>query len=296
MTSKIIIKDSDITSITLLGYLEKNTDFFEVCKAVEARESKKWGPFVQKEISLDLINSIADYVIEQGNQIGWHAFTFGGQEIESDYQSISLTYNPNQLDAPSENVHQATLGSKQFKTGINEHYKKMSNKNFKNTYSDSFGFLELTPIAQSGALGRMISGIKRTIIRSRISRLICSKERVQHPDFCWHNDESIFVNFRINIPLRSTKNHVIQIIQTPGEVSSIVQFPLIPGFSYGYNTHLYHRPTCLSLDHSERINMILGITPWLDYNREKNQWESNEFYGKMHPFEMLLAGHILPTV
>jgi hypothetical protein len=37
---------------------------------------------------------------------------------------------------------------------------------------------------------------------------------------------------------------------------------------------------------------VLGFCPWFDYNAEEDSWTSNEFYGEMHPIDMLVGGHI----
>ena len=36
-----------------------------------------------------------------------------------------------------------------------------------------------------------------------------------------------------------------------------------------------------------RITVIYGTSPWFDYDEQNRCWTSNEFYGKLHPFEML---------
>lgn len=291
---KIVVRESDLSDMTLMGYLSQQTDFLRVVSDFEEKYKHQFPPYLSHHLDIKVVQALAQYVENKGREIGWFPFTYGGQPVEAnDYESIALTYNPFQVDAPSENPHQGTLGSQKFLSGINKHYQGMERKNFKNTYSDSFAFHYLTPIAQEGVLGAFLKSCKRTLIRSRISRLR-ARPRVQHPDFCWHNDESIFVNFRINIPLVSSPNYVIELIQEPGNTDSVLRFPLIPGFYYAYDTHLFHRPTCLELDNSYRINMICGVSPWVDYNWQERQWETNEFYGVMHPFDMLKEGHIFP--
>jgi hypothetical protein len=40
------------------------------------------------------------------------------------------------------------------------------------------------------------------------------------------------------------------------------------------------------------VHLVLGISPWFDYIEEEDCWISNEFYGEMHPHDMLTAGHV----
>jgi hypothetical protein len=42
--------------------------------------------------------------------------------------------------------------------------------------------------------------------------------------------------------------------------------------------------------------VILGFNPWFDWVAEEQAWVSNEYYGKIHPLDMLTEGLILPTI
>jgi len=49
-------------------------------------------------------------------------------------------------------------------------------------------------------------------------------------------------------------------------------------------------------DKTDRIFIVLGFNPWFNWLPEEQAWESNDFYGKMHPLDMLIDGLILPKV
>jgi hypothetical protein len=49
---------------------------------------------------------------------------------------------------------------------------------------------------------------------------------------------------------------------------------------------------CKKLSPVDRLHLVYGVSPWFDYNREEQIWESNEFYGEVHPFEMLAQGYV----
>jgi hypothetical protein len=42
-----------------------------------------------------------------------------------------------------------------------------------------------------------------------------------------------------------------------------------------------------------RINYILAVNPWFDFNYEEQCWEQNEFYGEKHPVDMVIDGDVI---
>ncbi len=44
-----------------------------------------------------------------------------------------------------------------------------------------------------------------------------------------------------------------------------------------------------------RMHLVLGFSPWLDYLPEERAWVLNEYYGRLHPFDMLDEGLIYPN-
>ena len=49
-----------------------------------------------------------------------------------------------------------------------------------------------------------------------------------------------------------------------------------------WNTRLPHRPTIVKKVESlePRINIVLGVSPWLDYDKENDSFSKNEYFGK----------------
>lgn len=231
-------------------------------------------------------------IIEAQKSSGAFPFKYQGRETDfTSYQSTALTWNPEVIDSLSDNPHQAALGSTKYNNGNSQFYEYHGAD--KNTYADTYSFNKKTPIAKSGMIKEFLDTFKRSLIRSRISII-----KAQHPEsldlkYLWHQDESIFINMRVNIPTQSNENYVIQLLEnSASEEASISEFSLVPGNAYIYNTQKLHRPYCKQLNDIDRINLICGLSPWFDYNEETNQWVSNEFYGEMHPFDMFLQGHI----
>lgn len=160
----------------------------------------------------------------------------------------------------------------------------------KNGYFDTYGFRNLTEGAKNGALGDLLMNkFKRSFVRSRVAVINGKNWTPKMQDFMWHYDEPLHLNLRINIPLQTTKNYVC-------EVKDQGVYHLDPGYAYCWNTTVVHRVYARGPENSERWNLVIGSSPWFDYDPEEDAYVSNEFYGEMHPFDMLVNGHIITGV
>jgi hypothetical protein len=140
------------------------------------------------------------------------------------------------------------------------------------TYSDSLAFNRLTPAATTGYLGEILNSLKRTIARSRLVELKSTSKAELH----WHTDENIFLCTRINIPIFS---NVEQLLRTPQ-----MGYEMRPGKYYCWNSGQPHKVEIQGV--GSRTNLVLGISPWFDYDQQTEIWSSNEYYGTLHPQEM----------
>ena len=142
-------------------------------------------------------------------------------------------------------------------------------------------FNRLTPACKEGYLGEVFSMVKRTICRGRIVEM-------KWGDLHWHRDEDYYTNFRINIPLYFDPSTKIATEQ--------IQKHMKVGYMYHFDTGNPHAVVRVSNDKYKRVNIILGVSPWFDYNEEDESWESNQYYGEMHPVDMFLKGHIVEFI
>lgn len=223
---------------------------------------------------------------------GLHKFSYQSQTNRSiGYESASLTWNPLAIDRIAEDPHMATLGSSLLGHGSAAHYEKKLTA--RNTYHDTYAFRERTPFSNHEAIKELLSSFARTLVRSRVSSIVAGRAESTKLDFCWHNDESIFINLRVNIPVQTTPNYVIQILTgDSGADFDLTEIELKNNYAYVYDTQKFHRPFCKKLDSVDRINIICGVSPWFDFDQQSQAWVSNEYYGEMHPFEMFANGHV----
>jgi hypothetical protein len=291
--AKWVIKVDDVPPDKAVHiYIYEQTDLFE---QMDRFKDFKAETFYKFALNFDTERLIDD-VKEAIDLYGLHPFSYGGEATSKNvYMSSSLTWNPGAIDRFSEDPHQSTLGSKYHKHGSASLYSaKVSDKN---SYTDSLSFNQLTPFAQHKSIAELVGTFRRTLVRSRVSSIIGGRSEATRFDFGWHNDELIFINLRVNVPIITSPNYAIQtIVGQSDEALNIAELELERGFAYAYDTSKNHRPYCKKITTDDRVNMIFGVCPWFDYDPVEHCWFSNDYYGKLHPFEMLKLGLITTAI
>ena len=284
----IIPLDKIPHDVVVHHYIYKNTD---IQNQISKFKNFSIPDYLEMPLNFDH-SKLEKSVKEAIGLYGLHEFSYKDAKKESkSYVSSSLTYNPDAIDKISEDPHKATLGSTQLMHGSASQYDNVSTA--RNTYNDTLAFKDKTPFAQYGDVKTVVDSFKRTLVSSRISTVLAGHIESTKMEYCWHNDELVFINLRVNIPIQTSPNYVIQIISnSEGETLNTIEFPLKIGKAYVYDTNKYHRPYCKKLDTLDRINMICGVSPWFDFDPHIQAWVSNEFYGEVHPFEMFKMGEI----
>lgn len=155
---------------------------------------------------------------------------------------------------------------------------KAVNQVGKNTYSDAMSFNKLSPACNQGYLGEIFNSIPRTLVRGRIVTM-------KHGNLHWHRDEHIYINFRINIPLYLDTSTIIK--------TKTSRMVMHPGYMYSWDTGEPHCVERVREDVQKRVNIVFGISPWFDWNEEDQSWESNQYYGEVHPIDMLHEGFLV---
>ena len=169
----------------------------------------------------------------------------------------------------------------------------------KDSYYDTWSFTNWTDAATESGVRKLAESANCQLLRSRVAwqrgafrdYRIKDKNYEQGNDkWTWHSDEPIVHNTRVIIPVQTTSAYAMEIADNG---------PRIPekGYAYTWDTNIVHRQIQIdNTDTSDRIYVILGFNPWFNWLPEEQAWESNDFYGKMHPLDMMLEGLILPNV
>jgi hypothetical protein len=240
---------------------------------------------------------------------GLHGWLDSTGRLPGDYESLSLTYNPDLRDPGVRDVHQSTLGSSDVlpheyyedTTHLNRGGRKLARlATTADTYFDTYGFRLLTPAARIGALGKFFSECRLSPVRSRLSVLYGDRAEQIGFRFGWHRDEPVFENLRINIPLVAHPSYRLQIEhrdEYPSEDSrSMSLHYLKTGYAYTFDTNRPHRVFPYRPCRIMRVHLVLGFAPWFRYDAEADAWRPNEYYGRVHPFEILRRGGLHPAL
>ena len=95
----------------------------------------------------------------------------------------------------------------------------------------------------------------------------------------------MFENLRINIPIQTDETFLFELLNHK-------PVHLNYGDIYSWDTNIAHRVFPTTAENRSRIHVVLGFSPWFDYNAEEDSWTANEFFGKMHPIDMLINGYV----
>jgi hypothetical protein len=169
----------------------------------------------------------------------------------------------------------------------------------KDAYFDTWSFTDWTNAAIESGIKTITESANCQVLRSRVAwqrgefrdyRIDDKNYESGNDRWTWHSDEPIVHNTRVVIPIQTTKAYAMEIAKNGPRV-------LDKGYAYTWDTNIVHRQLQVdNTDTSDRIYVILGFNPWFNWLPEEQAWESNDFYGKMHPLDMMIEGLILPNV
>jgi hypothetical protein len=261
-------------------FMRENTDWVQMMQKVKPRHHHgDILSFQLHDFDHTGLAACVDECIEIYGDHGWKSAK--GESIA--YTGFSLVYNPNHQEGLD--PHSSTLGSR-FNDRDQFFYESThTHKRLKDSYFDGYGFNVPTPASMHGELGRFMSRSLRTRVRSRCSII----NGFMDDSSGWHRDEPVFVNLRLNIPLRTDSTYFLQLEnQQP--------IHLDVGHAYTWNTHVSHQVFSSMPSSIKRIHLVLGFSPWWDFIESERAWVKNRFYGEKHPFDMLIEGDVFSGI
>ena len=245
----------------------------EVKKLFDGTDDKQndfgWQEFTLEELNLPPAKDILEAVKKIESKVGlfpWKTKDFTYEK----YKGFGLTYNPNFIDKEQSRYGQvwgSPLTTQYFglEKGAGEH------KQLKDTYHDTFGFCKVDEVIKEH-LGFFLEKFNFPMARSRVAYIFGYGEEPN--DRGWHVDEPTCQLLRINIPLQTSDEYVIE--------CSDKTYKLEVGKVYLWNTRKPHRATIIKKVENEqpRINLVIGLTPWLDMNHNTCEYKRNKLFGK----------------
>ena len=267
---------------TIFSFMQGQTAYAAACGKVRSMLGEV------RKIELDLVDAdvgaLRACVLEIIGQYGFTGWRHKDGESKT-YGGFSLTYNPDHQDGGD--PHISSIGTE--KNASDEFFWATTghHHNLKHSYFDTYGFRLRTPASIVGALGRFIDGFSRPLVRSRVGIIpganIDPTDATYKEKEGWHRDEPVFENLRINIPLQTDDSYLFQM---EGEEP----YHLETGTAYTWDTHKPHRVFACKPTNLMRIHLVLGVSPWFDFDPSADTWMPNEYFGRMHPFDMLAEG------
>jgi hypothetical protein len=152
-----------------------------------------------------------------------------------------------------------------------------NHSSIKNTYYDTYAFRKRLDIVENH-LGNLFDYFSCPLLRSRAAFL-------KFPNFLnkkegWHVDEPSTHMFRINIPLQTSEEHILEINGNDGYGNSLVLTKhLEVGKAYIWNTRIPHRVTTTKFSKLERIHLVLGFGTWVDYDADNDTFSKSHLHG-----------------
>ena len=291
--------------LVVLDWLKERTGYDDLAQKVTPQ--RDYPPLIELEGIAPSTESLETSIREAFDQYGrWGWLTPDGRT--PGYGGISLAYNPNHTEGLD--PHASSFGS------ANVGYEKLMVRDWtqdpdivpmgKDSYDDSYGFRVRTPGSRVGALGELLDGFSRSLIRSRVAEIQCNERtadlaQIRYTDpkaslGGWHRDERVYENLRIQVPVTGSDNFRLEVVETENPEKVIVNDHLVPGKVYTFDTDLPHRGLARQFTDETRILIILGFSPWFDYLPDSDAWATNEFFGELHPFDMIHSGYVHPAL
>jgi hypothetical protein len=275
-------------NMTVFAHLARQTPYRRAVLGMAERHRSH--RFIEVDLPPGLVEELRLAVLAAMTLFG-HAGWQRKEGASPTYGGFSLVYNPDHRDGLDPYV--STLGTPQ-NTGDEFFYNRRArNAPVKNSYFDTYSFRRWTPAAGHGALGTFLLALRRSPVRGRVGIIYGENVDPENEKYRasagWHRDEMVYENLRVNIPLQTDDNFLFEI---EGESPR----HLAVGKAYSWDTHVPHRVYCCGPSKLQRIHLVLGVAPWFDFDPGEDAWQVNEFFGKLHPFDLLLNGRVHPLL
>jgi hypothetical protein len=269
---------------TVVDFIKSQTDWEEAKRAV----GEKFMPTLSANLKVDS-QALLKEVYELYREVG--AVQWQSQSTLNLF-GLSLNHNPNH---PANLWKMGSFGHPRYKNlSAYDYYKAVDAdkaNRVKDDYLDSYGFRSLLPAVETKPhLKALFESFKLPVVRSTartINGALCYP--TPQGDGGMHVDDSPFEVLRINISLSNNGDFGLQYLGNNPIFTKA-------GDNLIVNTDVKHRAFIKQHNDFIRTNLIIGVAPWMNYDKEKDEWSLNEYFGRLHPYdivnqELLLNGN-----
>lgn len=258
----------------IIGYLHEHGVFSKKLEQ-ESLQDFLFKEFTLSELGLPTANQLLADTLAIKDIVSLQGWRNNGLESTT-YKGFSLTYNPDFHDSNSSIYHQ-TWGAPQLKQNFGRIEGLGNFSSIRNTYYDTYAFRKSPEIVHS-YLGSLFSRFSCPLLRSRAAFL--KLNYVVNKKEGWHVDEPPTHMFRINIPLQTSEEHVLEINGSDEYGNSLVMSKhLEVGKVYMWNTRIPHRVTVTKPCITERIHLVLGFGTWVSYDPVNDTFSKSKLHG-----------------
>jgi len=264
--------------MTVLEHIRAHSDWDQAT----ARFGGRFEPGLGLEIPVP-IDALRREIARAYHDLGWYRWrsTPGGS-----YSGLAVTHNPAR---DADERFNGLLGHERYRDLATADYFAVDRQmdaayQVRDDYLDTLGFRRLNDFSPYPALAALLGGFRRPISRSRIASLF-GVSQISPPDVGWHVDEPPTTLLRINICIESDADYALEYQGGPA-------IPMAPGDCLVVNTDVEHRVAVRHPSISTRSHLVIGVLPWLDYDADRDAWRLNDFYGRIHPYDMVREGLI----
>lgn len=280
-----LYKKDQPKNLTTWKWICKNSDQQEQQqKVLSNTKLNKLEKLYKFKHQFDTSQIYKDYLdaTEKFGEFGWSSSADATGD-DSRYRGLGITWNPNKIPFAPE--HQSVLGSSD-RNKFTYNTTDTPAEHPKDDHCDTLGFVQRTSVSKYKSIETLLSNVERTLVKSRISTIYGDSPSVGI-DRPYHRDASSFIGTRVNIPIETHPPYVFDLETLSDPIH------LEKGFAYSWDTATLHRVISLRPCSYPRTHIVINVCPWWDYNFEDQCWYTNEFYGQLHPTEMVLQGHIM---
>lgn len=270
----MLYKVSDINpDQEITGYLCSKNVFTEDLIRFSLQDFS-FNEFTLAELGLPSANELLASTLAIKDQIGLRGWWSNGKQSPA-YKGFSLTYNP-EFYKPEESIYHQTWGSPLLTQNFGRVNGLGNHSAIRNTYYDTYAFRKVPDIVNTH-LGGLFSNFYCPLLRSRAA--FFKLFRVDKNEG-WHVDEFPYQMFRINIPLQTHEDHILEINGTDEYGNSLVLTKhLEVGKVYIWNTRIPHRVTVKKPCIHERIHLVLGFGTWVTYDPIADTFAKSKLHG-----------------
>jgi hypothetical protein len=204
---------------------------------------------------------------------------------------LSLTFNP---QAPPQEWGWGSFGHPRYQAFNSFDYFKAPERDSatapRGDYLDSLSFRNFLPeIKDLPALNALLNSFLLPVVRCTVRVVDGMKVWPSREDGGgMHKDDSPYEVLRLNLCITGSEDFGLQYAEHDPMILSSGEHQVV-------NTDTDHRVWIRQRSPLQRLHLVIGLVPWLDYDAEADIWAPNKHFGRTHPYDLVRQGLILKS-